>query len=178
MNDAIASERYDIVARALHWLTVGLLVTQFAIAWTMPDIRKGTAPLGLIAWHLSIGTTILAVMLVRAGWRMSHREPPPPTTIPSALQMLSRATHVTLYALLVALPLLGWANASSRGWKVMLFGVIPLPPLSATGSPLGHTLGDVHKTAAIVLLAVVGAHVLGALYHLIVVRDRTVQRML
>lgn len=178
MIKPIAPERYDNVARALHWLTVGLLVTQFAIAWTMPDIHKGTQPLGLIAWHLSIGTTILAVMLVRAGWRMTHREPPPPATIPTALQILSRATHVTLYALLVALPLLGWANASSRGWKVMLLGAIPLPRISAVGSSLGHALGDVHKTAAIVLLVVVAVHVLGALYHFIVVRDRTVQRML
>lgn len=178
MDDTIGSDRYDVVARSLHWLTVGLLVVQFAIAWTMPDVGRGTAPIGLIAWHLSMGTTILAVILVRAGWRMTHREPPPPVSIPAVLQIVSRATHVTLYTLMVALPLLGWANASARGWTVKLFGVIPLPPLSSTGSSLGHALGDVHKTVAIVLLVVIGAHALGALYHLVVVRDRTVQRML
>lgn len=85
---------------------------------------------------------------------------------------------MTLYGLLVALPLLGWANASARGWSVRLFGVLPLPALAAKGSALGHSLGDVHQTVAWVLLAIIGLHVLGALYHLIIVRDHTVARML
>ena len=178
MQDAGDNGRYDGVARSLHWLTVVLVVVQFAIAWTMPDIHRGTAPVGLIAWHLSIGTAILAVMLFRAVWRLTHREPAPPSSLAPALQVISRVTHVALYGLLVALPLLGWANASARGWAVKLFGVIPLPPLAAKGSPVGQSLGDVHQTVAIVLLVVVGLHVLGALYHLIIVRDRTVQRML
>ncbi|WP_404710148.1 cytochrome b [Sphingomonas sp. MMS24-J13] len=178
MTMAIGTERYSGFARLLHWTIVALVVAQFAVAWSMPDIHRGTEPVGLVAWHLSIGTAILAIMVVRAVWRLVHREPPPPSSLSPLLRMVSRTTHVILYALLVALPLLGWANASSRGWPITLFGVIPLPPLMATGARLGHTLGDVHGTVAIVLLVVIGLHVLGAAYHLLVVRDRTVQRML
>ena len=178
MQDTANAERYDLVARVLHWLTVGLIVTQFAVAWTMPDIHRGTEPVGLIAWHLSIGTLILAVMLLRAGWRLTHREPPAPSSLSFWMRAVSRVTHGALYALLIALPLLGWANASARGWQVALFGAVPLPALSAKGSPLGQTSGDVHQAVAIVLLVVIGLHVLGALYHLLVVRDRTVQRMI
>ena len=178
MLDVKNTERYDRTAQLLHWLTVALILAQFAIAWTMPDIHRGTQPAGLIAWHLSVGTTILAVMAVRAIWRLTHPEPPPPATISQALQVVSRLTHVALYSLLVALPLLGWANASSRGWPVRLFGVIPLPPMSSTGSSLGHSLGDIHQTVALVLLGVICLHVGGALYNALIVRDRTVQRML
>jgi cytochrome b561 len=173
-----SSERYDGLARSLHWLTVVLIVAQFAIAWTMPDIHRGTQPLGLIAWHLCVGTAILAVTLLRAGWRLGHGAPPAPATLTPVLKAVSRVTHGALYALLVALPLLGWANASARGWPVTLFGVLPLPPLSPKGSPLGHSLGDVHQLAAWALLAVIALHVLGALYHLVFVRDHTVARML
>ena len=178
MRDLPHVERYDIVARSFHWLTVLLIVIQFAVAWTMPDIHRGTLPTGLIAWHLSIGTAILAVVLARGAWRLTHREPPPPQSLPPLMQGVSRVTHVALYALLVALPLLGWANASARGWAVTLFGVVPLPPLFAKGSHVGMASGDIHQTVALVLLAVVGLHVLGALYHLVVARDGTVQRML
>uniref|UniRef100_UPI0035CB4F3E cytochrome b n=1 Tax=uncultured Sphingomonas sp. TaxID=158754 RepID=UPI0035CB4F3E len=174
MNDR---ERYDGVARALHWSTVGALILQFAVAWTMPDIHRGVAPVGLIAWHLSIGTAILLLVVARLIWRLTHRPPPAPTSLSLALQWVSRLTHAGLYALLIALPVLGWANASARGYAVMLFGIFPLPPLSASGSPLGMALGDVHQTAAIALLVVVGLHVLGAVYHAVVVRDRTLQRM-
>ena len=178
MNDVPARERYSGVARFLHWIIVLLVVAQFAIAWTMPEIGRGTTPTGLIAWHLSVGATILGVMLLRAVYRLSHLAPLPPTSLQPPLRFISRATHVLLYALLVALPLLGWANASARGWPVRLFGVVRLPPISATGSPLGYQLGDVHKVMAISLLVVIGLHVLGALYHLLIVRDDTVRRML
>lgn len=177
MRDETEILRYDGVVRSLHWLTVLLVVVQYAVAWTMSDIHLGTQPVGLIAWHLSIGIAILLVMIVRAGWRFTQAAPLPPSSLSPALQLISCVTHVALYVLLVALPLIGWANASARGWEVTLFGVIPLPPISSPSSSLGHALGDVHQTVAIVLLAVIGLHLLGALYHLAVVRDRTIQRM-
>ncbi|WP_242184667.1 cytochrome b/b6 domain-containing protein [Sphingomonas sp. CARO-RG-8B-R24-01] len=166
------------MARLLHWIVVMLLIVQFTIAWSMPDIHGGMRPVGLIGWHLSFGAAILAVMLLRLVWRLTHREPAAPDTLSVPLKRLSRGTHVLLYTLLLALPFLGWANASARGWPVRLFGAIPLPPLSTTGSRLGLWLGDVHGTVAIVLLAVIALHVAGAMYHLLIVRDRTVQRML
>ncbi|MFP3560120.1 cytochrome b/b6 domain-containing protein, partial [Paraburkholderia sp. SIMBA_049] len=52
--------RYDAVARVLHWLIVVLLVAQYAIGWTMPDVHRDTHPVGLIAAHLIVGTALLA----------------------------------------------------------------------------------------------------------------------
>ena len=169
---------YDPVAQGFHWLVLALLAVQFAVAWTMPDITKDTPDTGLVAWHLSVGLTILLVMALRLAWRLAHPPPPPPEDLPAALRALSRATHWLLYAILLALPLLGWANASSRGYPARLFGVVELPALVAKGDAFGHALGDVHATVALALLAVLALHVAGALYHLVVLRDRTVQRML
>lgn len=178
MNGDRQEKRYDLGIRSLHWLTVILLASQFVIAWTMPDIHHDTSPKNLIAWHLAIGLNILVVVILRAGWRLSHREPPPPSSLPPVLQFVSRATHVALYGLLLAVPLLGWVNASSRGWQVELFGAIPLPSLMGPGSATGRSLGELHQLVAIVLLVVVGLHILGALYHGLILRDGTVRRML
>jgi len=169
---------YTGIAKLFHWLILALLVVQFAIAWTMPDIGRDSVPTGLIGWHLSVGAAILAVMIVRLAWRLTHPAPPAPADLAPALATLSRVTHYLLYSVLIVLPILGWANASARGWAVKLFGVVPLPALMAKGSALGHSLGDVHATLATVLLAIVALHVAGALYHAVVLKDRTVQRML
>lgn len=99
MADKTVLDRYDIGARVLHWLTVLLVVAQFAIAWTMPEIHRGVPPIGLIAWHLSIGTAILGVMLVRVGWRLSHSEPGAPLSLSPFMQVVSRGAHLALYAL-------------------------------------------------------------------------------
>ena len=174
----MAAGRYNGFAQALHWLVLVLLAAQFAVAWTMPDVGRDTKPIGLIAWHLSIGTLILLVILVRLGWRACSAIPPPPEDLPASLRLLSRATHFLMYAVLIVLPALGWINANARGWTVRLAGAIPLPSLAPDGSSWGHDMGDVHMIVAWVLLGLVGLHVLGAVYHQFVLRDHLLSRML
>ncbi len=174
----MVATRYNNTARSLHWLILVLLVIQFAVAWTMPDIHRDTKPVGLIAWHLLVGVVILLVMLVRLGWRAVSEVPPPPAGLPPSLKLLSRLTHFLLYAILIVLPLLGWINANARGWTVWLLGVIPLPTLVAPESSWGAEMGDVHQIVAYLLLGTAALHVLSAVYHQFVLRDALLSRML
>ena len=166
---------YDPVAKTLHWLVVVLLAVQFAIGWIMPEIHRDTPNEGLIPWHLDVGMVTLGVALVRLAWRLV-RPVPPAAVLPPWQVWAERLTHYLIYALLVVMPLLGWANASSRGYEVTLFG-FPVPPLMAKGSPLGRELGDVHIFTSYVLLGAVGLHVAAALYHWLLLRDGVFERM-
>ena len=167
---------YDGVARLLHWLVVVLVLAQFFIGWTMPDVHKDTQPVNLIAWHLGVGAALLAVMAFRIIWRLTHQ--PPPDSLSPILSAASHITHFLLYVTLAAVPLLGWANASSRGWNVKLFGMLNLPAITATGSSMGHAMGNIHSVMAWILFALIGMHVAAALFHRLVLKDRTLQRML
>ena len=70
---------YGGVAKTLHWLIVALLIAQYAIAWTMPDINPRTPPNTLVYLHFSIGVTILCFAVVRLLWRWrSSMRPPAP----------------------------------------------------------------------------------------------------
>jgi cytochrome b561 len=168
-------ETYGLVARLLHWLIVVLVAAQFVLGWTMPDIHRDTQPIGLIAWHLAIGTALIVAMAVRVVWRLTHR--PPPGNLPPLLDTVSRATHFLLYAALLAVPMLGWANASSRGWAGTLSSALPLPALAPTGSTVGHAMGDVHSALAWVLFVLIGMHVGAALFHRFVRKDKVLQRI-
>jgi cytochrome b561 len=169
---------FSAPAKLFHWLTVLLLVVQYAIGWLMPDVHKDTQPVGLIGLHLSFGATIVLLVLVRLAWRFSHKPPAGSSVLPRSMRLAARLTHGLLYVLLIALPLMGWANASARGWAVSLFHVVPLPALAAAGSAFGYTLGDVHQLTAWVLLGLIGLHVAAALFHQFVIRDSTLGRML
>jgi cytochrome b561 len=171
-----ATLRYDPVARSLHWLVVALVAAQFVLGWTMPDVHRDTQPVGLIAWHLVVGTALLAAMACRVLWRATHR--PPVDNLARPLRVISSLTHFALYALLVVVPVLGWINASSRAWHVTLFGVIPLPALSPAGSSFGHLMGDVHGVLAWVLFALICLDVAAALLHRFVLRDGVLKRMM
>ncbi|MBV8656417.1 MAG: cytochrome b [Burkholderiales bacterium] len=168
---------YSAPSKILHWLTVLLLALQFAIGWLMPDVHRGTLPVGLIQAHLIVGVALIFVVAVRIAWRwMTPGVAPLPNTSPQQAR-LAAITHQALYVLLIAVPVLGWINASARGWAVTLFGVIPMPKLAADGSSFGHLMGDVHQAFAWVLLAGVALHVAAALYHHFVVKDGTLGRM-
>src|SRR2546423_5944884 len=73
-----AALRYTHVAIALHWLVAALVLAQFTWGWSMQQIPKQPPGLRADAYnvHKSIGLVILALMLVRLGWRPPH--PPPP----------------------------------------------------------------------------------------------------
>ncbi|MEX3934559.1 cytochrome b [Paraburkholderia phymatum] len=176
LNALTQRRAYDGIARLLHWLVALLITAQFLLGWTMPDVHRDTLPDGLIAWHLGVGAAIVAAVVCRILWRVTHQ--PPPAELTPALSFISRATHALLYITLVAVPLAGWANASSRGWAVKLFGVVRYPDLTQNGSQTGHALGDVHGWLAWVLLALIVLHIGGALFHRIVLKDDVLQRML
>jgi cytochrome b561 len=176
MNIDTRRPAYDGIARLLHWLIALLVAAQFVIGWTMPDVHRDTLPNGLIGWHLGVGAAIVAAVACRIVWRATHA--PRPAVLSRTHALASGATHALLYALLVAVPLAGWANASSRGWAVKLFGMLSYPALTRSGSPAGHALGDVHSVLAWVLLALIALHVCAALFHRVVLKDDVLQRML
>jgi hypothetical protein len=101
-------------------------------------------------------------------------------TFPFAMQEVRRlaatAMHVALIGLTVALPLSGLFDRWARGRTVTVFGGVALPaPASVPG---GGAWGEVHEALAGVLVAVVAAHVLAALWHQFVLRDGALSRMI
>ena len=168
---------YSAVAKIFHWLIFLLLAAQFVVALRMPHIGRGTKPEGMIAWHLSLGTAIIFVVVLRLIWRLTH--PVPALEASKWMGLAARLVHGLLYAVLIIMPVLGWANASTRGFDVTLFGVIPLPRLLPQGMKNGGLIGDVHTFMAYyVLLGLVGLHVIAALYHQFVLKDGILARML
>ncbi|MDR6288190.1 MULTISPECIES: cytochrome b [Inquilinus] len=177
MRDAECDRsNYDAVTQALHWLTLALLILQFGLAWAAPE--RLSSPDTLISLHLSFGIVIFIVVLMRLSWRLLRPAPPLPDDLPAWQRLGSQTIQILLYVLLLALPVLGWLWAGERGWVVNPFGLMTLPDLVAKGSSFGRFAGDLHGLLSNVLLALVGLHVLGALYHAFFRRDGVMQRML
>jgi len=177
-SSRIVESGYTPTAKLLHWVVAALMIAQFTIAWFMPHIGRDTKPDTIINLHFSLGILILAIVVVRLGWRWTHSEPAP-LGIPPWQVRSARVVHAMLYLLLLIIPLLGWMNASWRGFDVTVFGLFRLPRLMATrASGFGWT-GDVHIVLSwYVMLTFVGLHVAAALYHALVRRDDVLARML
>ncbi|TWB40456.1 cytochrome b [Nitrospirillum pindoramense] len=176
--DAIPTAHYSGAMKGFHWLVVVLLAVQYTLGWTMPELRRGMPPEGLVNLHLSFGVAIGAVMALRLGWRLLTPQPAADPRLPAWQHKAAAAVHGLLYLLVFTLVLTGWADASRRGWPVTLFGALDLPALVATGSSLGRTLGEIHEALVTVLLVLIGLHVAAVAVHVVLWRDRILERML
>jgi cytochrome b561 len=178
-SNPILETGYTATAKLLHWLVAALLIMQFTVAWFMPHIGRNTKPDSIINLHFSFGAVILLVVILRLGWRWTHREPAPLDGIPPWRAKSARAVHTVLYLLLLVIPVLGWMNASWRGFDVSVFGLFTLPRLMTARAPGFGWTGDVHTILSwYVMLAFLALHVAAALHHALVRRDGTLARML
>ena len=167
---------YGTPAKVMHWLVVALLAVQFPIGWFMPDVHAGP-PGKAMTLHISFGLTILALILLRLVWRITHPVAPE-ASLPPWQRVSSEAVHWLLYALVFAATITGWLFASFRGWSVSYFDLIPLPMLAEKNPVAIHQIDGWHQIADWALLIAIGIHVAAALAHIFIYRDRIMQRML
>ena len=176
--------RYTTVAIALHWLIALAILAMLAIGLTMTHVKL--APVDkfkLYQLHKSIGLTILALAVLRLGWRLVHRPPALPAAMPAWERGAAEGTHVLLYGFMIGLPLLGWAMVSASPFNLptVLYGVLPWPHLpipykaAAAAEPVLRWL---HAYGAYALLGFVVLHAGAALRHALVKGDDILQRML
>jgi cytochrome b561 len=166
------------VAKLFHWLVAGVIAAQFIVAWTMPGVKFGGRESTLIDLHFGFGALLALLVLARLVWRLTRPAPAPEAGAGYWLRKAAAGAHWLLYGLMLASPMVGWLAANARGYGVSLFGLFDLPRLLEADRPLGRTLGDLHEVTSNVLLWVIGAHVLAALAHHFLLRDRTLVRML
>jgi cytochrome b561 len=168
---------YGTTAKVFHWLVVALLMVQYPLGKLMPHIHRGMTPGDAMTFHISFGIAILALMVLRLLWRITHPVAPA-SSLPAWQQLVSEAVHWLLYVLVLATTMTGWIFASERGWSISLFFATPLPRLPIEGSLLARSIGNWHGTMEWALLLLIGAHVAAAMAHTFIFRDRIMQRML
>lgn len=162
---------YGTVARALHWLMAALLILQ----WFAGEEDQA---FGGMAFHFSLGLTLMLLTLVRLGWRVTHRPPPLPLASAAWERRVARGMHLAWYLVMLALPLSGVLYRQFRGKATSWFGLFDLPAYLAPDKRWAHQFEEIHETLAIVFLVLLTLHVVAALKHHFVDRDAVLRGML
>jgi cytochrome b561 len=176
------SSRYHPIAIALHWLLAFALVGMFAVGLYMADLPFSPLRLKLFNWHKWAGVTVLALSLLRLLFRLTHRPPDLPAQVAQAMprwqHLAHHGTHYALYALFLAVPLIGWAYSSAAGFPIVWFGVVQLPDFVGADKALAALIKPWHALSAYAMAALVLLHVAAALKHQWLDRDGLIARML
>jgi cytochrome b561 len=167
--------RYPVRTRILHWLTAILIFSALVIGFVMVNSLGSYS--ALVGIHMTLGVLILAIVVVRAANRFTHRVPKLPSTVGGFEHKLVVGSELMLYALMLAQPLVGWAMVSATGRPPVIFGSFRLPRIAPFDADLFFALRQTHSVLAYALVAVIAAHVSAVLLHTLTLRDRMLSRM-
>jgi len=180
-NFVAQQPRYTGVAMLLHWVMALGLIGLVGFGLYMTSLPFSPVRLKFYNWHKWAGMTLLALLVLRALWRATHRPPELPQAVASAMpawqHLAHHATHVGLYGLMLAVPLLGWAYSSAAGFPIVWLGVLPLPDWVPVSKELADAIKPFHALSAWALVGLVALHVGAALKHQLINKDGLLLRM-
>ncbi|MFD1341637.1 cytochrome b [Litorisediminicola beolgyonensis] len=149
---------YSALQIGLHWLTALLVIAAWLTSDGMHRVleQKLEGSYQGTPLHVALGLSVLTVVGIRLVVRLREGAPGPQEDLPVAHAQARHWGHVALYALMIGVPLGGFA-----AW----FAGLDVARL-------------VHGFAGNTLLALAGGHAVIALYHHYVRKDGTLLRMM
>ena len=168
--------RFAPLQRLLHWLmAICILAMLFIGVGMVSTIMPKYVP--LLSIHKSIGISILALALIRLAVRLRYGAPPLPADLPEPMKLAAYLSHYLLYALMIGMPLIGWAMLSAGAYPVVVFGRVWLPAILPQSDSLHTLLWGAHFYLAFIFFALVLMHVAAALFHALVRQDGVFESM-
>lgn len=177
--------RYSSVAIAFHWIIAVLLIVNlvaglFVLDPLLHSSDPATKQLGFLAiqLHKSTGILVLVLALARLAWRLTHTPPAYPAHMDAGLRAAAKLSHWGFYALMILLPLSGWAMASTGKliFPIMFYGLFEVPHLPLPQS-MGGLFHESHEILGWIAVAMIALHVAAALKHHYLDRDDVFSRM-
>lgn len=174
-----SAREYGAISLCLHWLTAALVVLAWLLGTFGDDLPKGGARAAGLHVHISVGLGIVLLVALRIGWRLVDRLPPfEPTRFGHWLDLAAKASHLVLYVLLIAIPIIGMLLQFARGDPLPVFGLFDIASPWTKDRILAGSLQEIHETLASLLMIAAGLHAAAALVHHYLLHDRTLARML
>lgn len=176
-------ERYGLVAQLLHWATAILILALIPLGlwmvWLPADTSEAVATkVWLYSLHKTLGVSVLAVALARVAWAFFGERPQPLHPERGAETLAAETVHWLLYAGIILTPLTGLLHHyATIGFAPIWW---PLPQdlaIVPKSEQFSIILKWVHWGTALMIIVALGAHIAGAMKHLVIDRDDTVARM-
>lgn len=154
-------DEFGLISRLIHWGMALLLISLLALGLRIAAMEPSLSTLWLYGLHKTLGLTALALVLLRVIWHLIS--PPPGPQATGWMRLFIKAWHWTLYALMIATPIAGWAGSSASGIDTLYAETFVIPPLVEPNETSEFVWFILHEIFAKTLLGMVIVHMLAAL---------------
>lgn len=168
------NEHYDAATIWFHWLTVALVAILWILGQMSGWLPRGVVRGGLWSTHVPLGLLLAIVLEMRLLWRTTLGSTLPPADA-GVLNWLAKGMHCALYLLLLAVVVLGIANASYRAYDV--YGILSIPRFGSGDPATERRINSCHEWVANLTVVVALFHAAAALSHQYIWRDHLLERM-
>jgi cytochrome b561 len=178
---SINNTRYTFgsLTKFFHWTVGIIIIAMLILGLTMTRVSDKSLHLKLFAIHISLGLTVLILIIFRVLWALINQTPRYPDTMPAWEQTAAHLAHYVLYFLILTMPLSGWIMATASGKTPIFWGLFSAPfPGIHKSQYITGICHYIHRYAAYTLIAVLVIHVLSALKHHYLAKDNILKRML
>ncbi len=167
--------KYNRLHVGLHWLSAFLIMFMLVMGTFSLAETPNSSPDKLFALrgHMILGGTVLLLTIFRLIWLRLRPKPAHAVTGNVLLDKIGISVHHTLYLLIVVVLASGVGMALLSGLPGIVFGGEGNLPQSFFDYPPRY----VHGIATKLLAALVLLHIVGAIYHQFVLKDRLFSRM-
>jgi len=169
-------QRFTPLQRLLHWLMAVCILAMLFIGVAMVTTVMPKY-LTLVSVHKPLGIAILVLALIRLAVRMVYGAPALPADLPEPMKLAAHLSHYAFYALMIAMPLIGWGMLSAAAYPVVLFGGVHLPAILPQSDSLHALLWSAHFYLAFAFFALILLHAAAALFHALIRRDGVFEAM-
>jgi cytochrome b561 len=90
---------------------------------------------------------------------------------------MAEAVHIALYAILLAMPIIGWVGTNAYGEPMQVFWSLTLPSLIGKNEAPSDILWDAHNSLGLTLGGLIVLHAGAALAHRFLFKDDVLFRM-
>src|ERR1700728_565689 len=105
-------KRFTAPQRLLHWLMAICILSMLFIGVGMVS-TVASKYLTLVQIHKPLGIAILVLALIRLGFRIVYAAHELPADLPAPMKLAAESSQYIFYALMLAMPLIGWAMLSA-----------------------------------------------------------------
>jgi cytochrome b561 len=159
---------WSVAQRRLHWAMAGLVFFNFLLALVMVALPLSALLAKILTYqlHKSLGLLLIPLWAWRL-WLLWRQSRPAPVTLPGWQQGAARFGQAMLYALLIAVPVLGFLSAAAAPIAVetVFFLILPIPHPFAPDRALYDVLRPLHQGAAWALVLLALGHGAMAIHH-------------
>lgn len=167
---------YGSAAKFFHWLIFILLFCMITFGFFLEDVPKDYQPVTYNI-HKLTGLAILVLMLLRGIWALMNPKPVLPFGTPNWQRYAEHIVHFSLYALVIAMPLVGWIGSSAAGRPPHIGEFVFMLSVQQSKA-LVEACFEAHEVIAFLIIFFVTIHVAAALYHYFIKNDGILERML